>query len=185
LGAVFYLMRHADTDWTLVNERHLVGAANDLAPLTELGVRQVEAALQQIRPLDIRLILTSPMTRALQTAALLSRALDLPLAVEFDLHEWVPDRTYSWSTPDEVLALIENMRHHGGEWPVGEPRPLWEPMSAVRQRSLGVLTRYADAAYAIAVVTHGGVVESLTGRMVEVAEILQYGLPSLPVDAAN
>jgi broad specificity phosphatase PhoE len=58
----------------------------------------VEAALQQIRPLDIRLILTSPMTRALQTAALLSRALDLPLAVEFDLHEWVPDRTYSWST---------------------------------------------------------------------------------------
>src|SRR5437879_1129298 len=35
LGAVFYLMRHADTDWTLVNERHLVGAANDLAPLTD------------------------------------------------------------------------------------------------------------------------------------------------------
>jgi hypothetical protein len=35
-GAVFYLMRHADTDWTLVNERHLVGAANDLAPLTGL-----------------------------------------------------------------------------------------------------------------------------------------------------
>jgi broad specificity phosphatase PhoE len=180
LGTVFYLMRHAETDWTLVNERHLVGAANDLAPLTELGVTQVEAAVQQIRPLGIRLILTSPMTRALQTAALLSRALHLPLGVEFDLHEWVPDRTYRWSTPEEILALIEDMRRHGGEWPVGEARPLWEPMSAVRQRSLAVLTRYSDATYPIAVVTHGGVVESLTGLTVDLTEIIPYELQSLP-----
>jgi broad specificity phosphatase PhoE len=180
LGAVFYLMRHADTDWPLVNERHLVGAANDLAPLTEMGVKQVVVALEQLRPLGIRLILTSPMTRALQTAALLCRPLDLPLAVEFDLHEWVPDCTYSWSTPDEVLALIENMRQYGGEWPVGEPRPIWEPMSAVRQRSLSVLTRYAGTTYPIAVVTHAGVVESLTGRTVDLTEILPYELPSPP-----
>src|SRR4030088_2787674 len=138
-------MRHADTDWALVNERHLVGAANDLAPLTDLGVRQVAAALEQVRPLGIRLILTSPMTRALQTAALLSRALDVPLEVEFDLHEWVPDLTYRWTTPDEVVTLVEDMRRRGGEWPSKEPRPVWEPMSAVRQRSLGVLTRYAGA----------------------------------------
>jgi broad specificity phosphatase PhoE len=180
LGAVFYLMRHADTDWPLVNERHLVGAANDLAPLTEMGVKQVAVAIEQLRPLGIRLILTSPMTRALQTAALLCRPLDLPLAVEFDLHEWVPDCTYSWSTPDEVLALIENMRQYGGEWPVGEPRPIWEPMSAVRQRSLSVLTRYAGTTYPIAVVTHAGVVESLTGRTVDLTEILPYELPSPP-----
>jgi broad specificity phosphatase PhoE len=181
LGAVFYLMRHADTDWTLVNERHLVGAANDLAPLTDLGVKQVEAAVAQVRPLGIRLILTSPMTRALQTAALLSRALDVPLAVEFDLHEWVPDLTFSWTTPEEVLALLENMRRHGGEWPCRESRPAWEPMSAVRQRSLGVLTRYATATYPIGVVTHGGVIESLTGRTVGLTEILTYDLPSPPL----
>ena len=178
---MFYLIRHADTDWTLVNERHLVGAANDLAPLTDLGVRQVAAALEQVRPLGIRLILTSPMTRALQTAALLSRALDVPLAVEFDLHEWIPDLTFSWTTPEEVLGLLENMRQHGGEWPSQESRPVWEPMSAVRQRSLGVLTRYASATYPIAVVTHGGVVESLTGRIVGLTEILTFELPSPPV----
>src|SRR5258708_37314993 len=51
LGAVFYLMRHADTDWPLVNGRHLVGAANDLAPLTDRGARQAEgAAKQRARP---------------------------------------------------------------------------------------------------------------------------------------
>jgi broad specificity phosphatase PhoE len=177
---VFYLMRHADTDWRLVNDRHLVGAANDLAPLTDVGVKQVDVALKQIRSLGIRLILTSPMTRALHTAAILSRELDLPLAVEFDLHEWVPDRTYSWTTPDEVLALVENMRQHGGEWPYAEPPPVWEPMSAVRQRSLGVLARYAGATYPIAAVTHGGVVESLTGRSAGLTEIVPYEFPSLP-----
>ncbi|MGI9147265.1 MAG: histidine phosphatase family protein [Chloroflexota bacterium] len=174
---MFHLMRHADTDWTLVNERRLVGAANDLAPLTDLGIRQVEAAVAQVRPLGIGLILTSPMTRALQTAALLSRALD----VEFDLHEWVPDLTFSWTTPEEVLALIEHMRRHGGEWPCGESRPAWEPMSAVRQRGLGVLSRHATATYPIGVVTHGGVIESLTGRTVGLTDILSYDLPSPPL----
>jgi broad specificity phosphatase PhoE len=180
LGAVFYLMRHAHTNWPLVNERHLVGAANDLAPLTDLGVKQAAAALELIRPLGNRLILTSPMTRALQTAALLSRALDLALEVEFDLHEWVPDLTYRWTTPDEIVTLVDDMRRWGGEWPSKEPRPVWEPMSAVRQRSLGVLARYAGATHPIVVVTHGGVVESLTGRTVGLAEILTYELPSPP-----
>src|SRR5205814_10206711 len=40
LGAVFYLMGHANTNWTLVNARRLVGAANDLAPLTEVGANR-------------------------------------------------------------------------------------------------------------------------------------------------
>jgi len=180
LDAVFYLMRHADTDWPLVNGRHLVGAANDLAPLTDRGVQQVEAAVKQVRRLGVRLILASPMTRALQTAALVSRALDLPLVVEFDLHEWVPDLTYRWTTPEQVLALIENMRQHGGEWPSTQSQPAWEPMSAVRQRSLGVLARYASATYPIAAVTHGGVVESLTGRSVGLTEIVPYEFPSPP-----
>src|SRR5258708_6208243 len=118
LGAVFYLMRHADTDW--------------------------------------------------------------PLVVEFDLHEWVPDLTYRWTTPEQVLALIENMRQHGGEWPSTQSQPAWEPMSAVRQRSLGVLARYASATYPIAAVTHGGVVESLTGRSVGLTEIVPYEFPSPP-----
>ena len=54
-------------------------------------------------------------------------------------------------------------------------------MSAVRQRSLGVLTRHSTATYPIGVVTHGGVVESLTGRTVGLTEILTYDLPSPPL----
>jgi broad specificity phosphatase PhoE len=70
--STFYLVRHAETNWTLVNDRQLVGAANDLAPLTEVGVHQVEALTERLRAQSLRFILTSPMTRAMHTAALLS-----------------------------------------------------------------------------------------------------------------
>jgi len=67
-----YLVRRAETNWQLVNDRHLVGAANDLAPLTDEGVRQIEALVDRLRGLTPALVLSSPMARALQTAALLS-----------------------------------------------------------------------------------------------------------------
>ena len=93
MGTV-YLVRHGETDWALVNGRRLIGAANDLAPLTSEGIRQILAAAERLRRERVGLLLASPMTRALQSAALLSRVLDVPLQVEFDLHEWVPDLTY-------------------------------------------------------------------------------------------
>ena len=54
-------------------------------------------------------------------------------------------------------------------------------MSEVRQHSHGVLTRYVTATYPIGVLTHGGAVESLTGRTIGLTEILTYDLPSPPV----
>jgi broad specificity phosphatase PhoE/L-amino acid N-acyltransferase YncA len=178
VSSAFYLVRHAETNWTLVNARQLVGAANDLAPLTELGVRQIEALTDRLRTLALCFILTSPMTRALQTAAVLSRALDLPLHVELDLHEWVPDLTYSWRSPEQVVALVEDMRRWGGEWPSDGPHPLWEQVSSVRERSLNVLRGYAQTEGPGAVVTHGGVIESLTGREAALCDVVPFDVQS-------
>jgi broad specificity phosphatase PhoE len=175
MGAV-YLIRHGETDWDLVNKRRLIGAANDLAPLTSEGVAQILEAAEQLRPLGIGVVLASPMTRALQSAALLCRALDVPLTVEFDLHEWVPDLTYSWDNPETVVALYQEMRRAGGEWPVAGPRPRWEPMSAVRARARGVLARYADAPTPTVVVTHSVLMFSLMGHDASLAEIAPYGV---------
>jgi broad specificity phosphatase PhoE len=175
-----YLVRHAETNWQLVNDRHLVGAANDLAPLTGEGVRQVEALVDRLRGLAPALVLSSPMARALQTAALLSRALDLPLHVEFDLREWVPDLTYSWSSFDQVVDSLEDLRRCGGEWPAAGPQPVWEPLSAVRKRSLEVLSRYVPSRGVVAAVTHGGVIESLTGQIAQLCDVVPYEVPVPP-----
>jgi len=172
-----YLVRHAETNWQLVNDRHLVGAANDLAPLTDDGVRQVEALVNRLRGLAPGLLLSSPMTRALQTAALLSRALDVPLHVEFDLSEWVPDLTYSWSSFDQVVASLEDLRRSGGEWSSDGPHPVWEPQSSVRKRSLEVLSRFVPSRGVLAAVTHAGVIESLTGQIAELCEVVPYEVP--------
>ena len=80
--------------------------------LTDLGVRQIEALTDRLSTPALRFILTSPMTRALLSAALLSRVLDLALHFfEFDLREWFPDLTYSWRTPEQVVALVGDIRH--------------------------------------------------------------------------
>ena len=178
--ATVYLVRHGETDWPLVNQRRLIGAANDLAPLTGEGERQVLAAAERLRQAHVGLLVASPMTRALQSAALLSRALGVPLRVEFDLHEWVPDRTYSWDSPAQVVAAYEELLRAGGEWPAEGPRPRWEPVSAVRQRVRGVLARYADADATIAAVTHAGVITALTGHDAALAEVVPYDPSVVP-----
>jgi broad specificity phosphatase PhoE len=174
--ATVYLVRHGETDWALVNQRRLIGAANDLAPLTDEGARQILAAAERLRRAHVGLLLASPMTRALQSAALLSRALEVPLHVEFDLHEWVPDLTYSWDSPAQVVAAYEDLLRAGGEWPAEDPRPRWEPRSAVRRRVQGVLARYAGLDTTIAVVTHAGVITALTGHDAALAEVVSYDL---------
>lgn len=172
--ATFYLVRHGEALWSLATERRLKGAANDLVPLTPRGIHQIERAAERLRPLAPALVLSSPMTGALQSAAVLSRQLDLPLAVEFDLHEWVPDTTYSWDSVAPVLAASEEMSRLGGEWPAGETR-LWEPLSAVRRRVVAVLQRYAHL-QRVAVLCHEVVIQSLTGSSAAPGEMRGYQL---------
>ena len=92
----------------------------------------------------------------------MSRRLDIPLHVELDLHEWVPDRTQSWTDGDVVRAAYEEMHLLAGEWPDGEERS-WEPLSAVRSRVEDVLASYAGDDL-VAVVCHSVVIEAVLGR---------------------
>jgi hypothetical protein len=82
------------------------------------------------------------------------------------------DVTYTWRSPEQVLAQVKDMRNCGGEWPSDGPRPLWEPLSAVRERSLRVLRNHAHTAGPGAVVTRGGVIESLTGRVAVLGDVV-------------
>lgn len=147
----------------------------DWIPLSARGVAEAEAAADRLCDTPARLVLSSPMTRALQTAAIISRALDLPLAVEFDLHEWLPDVSQTYDSTAAAVAAAEEMARSGGEWPDGQSLG-WEPLSQVRRRVLAVLRQYADQGDVI-VVCHGTVIEALTGRSVACGEHVEYRLP--------
>ncbi len=134
--ATLYLVRHGEADYHPVRAREWPGSIGDLAPLTARGSEQALAAARQLAPVRASAIVSSPMTRALQTAALAASVLALPVAVDFDLHEWIPDSGFSWRTHAEVRAALDDFERCGGEWPAGEHRA-WEPLSSVRAGQIG------------------------------------------------
>ena len=142
-----------------------MGWATHIVPLTENGIRQIEHASKSLSAEDPQLVISSPMSRALQSAAILGRMLDLPLRVEFDLHEWICRWQHSFELVREAVAEMQTL---GGEWPPGETRA-WEPMSSVRDRAGRVLERYRTFRRVV-VVCHEMVILSLTGKRLGFAE---------------
>jgi len=158
----FYLLRHGRADFAFADERRLIGGYREYVPLTQLGREQIEQVTASLRAVGAEAIVSSPITRALQSAAMLSRTLDLPLHVEFDLHEWIPDLTWRYNQEAVADAAYREMIALNGEWPAGETRN-WEPLSTVRQRVTAVLRRFSGLQRVI-VVVHNVVIYSLTGK---------------------
>jgi broad specificity phosphatase PhoE len=176
MGEIF-LVRHGEAGGEQIDVEGWWGPMRDQAALTDKGVEQAKAVGRELRGYGATHVISSTMTRALHTAALIAAETGLPLtAVEFDLREWLPDSTLSWRTFDEVMAQSNDLAAHGGEWPPGETRT-WEPMSAVRARATRALRRQPAGAPFIAV-CHGMVIEALTGlRHTEHCGIRSFHLP--------
>jgi broad specificity phosphatase PhoE len=161
---LLYLVEHAEPDWVAMNERKLPGGINDFVDLTPAGIAQSEQAAHELAGVDAARVVSSPMTRALQTAAIVAAALGLPLSVEFDLREWCPDMTYRWTTAAEARTAYNDLMMCGGEWPPGQSRA-WEPLPAVQARALRVLKRVASGTGPTIVVCHSVVIQALTGQV--------------------
>jgi broad specificity phosphatase PhoE len=155
-------MRHAEPAWHLVAGDRWRGAANDFAPLTAVGEEQAAAAAQALRANPPALVISSPMTRALQTAAIVSSALVVPLRVDLGLREWLPDETYRWTTVDQVIAAHDDMLGHDGVHPDAERT--WEELPAVRRRAHAALAPYVEQGEPVLAVCHEVLIHALTGE---------------------
>ena len=89
--AIFYLVRHGEADYSEMLEKGFYGFGRSFAPLSEKGINQAEKTAIDDRLKSAELIVSSPYTRALQTASIISRETGLKICVEVDLHEWEPD----------------------------------------------------------------------------------------------
>jgi broad specificity phosphatase PhoE len=158
-----HLIRHAEPDWDFIARIGWTGPAVDFVPLSTAGVAQAEQVTEQVRSLRATLVLSSPMTRALQTAATISSRTGLPLKVEFDLREWLPHTKLQWSTLADAQAAYAKMIEAGAEGRPTSPYA-WEPLSEVRARSLAALRRHVHEHDTIIAVCHEIVIFSLTGH---------------------
>lgn len=156
-------IRHGEPDKTLVDERGFIGMGRDMAPLSELGIKQAKEAAENELLRGCQLIVSSPYTRALQTAAVISKNINLDIQIELDLHEFIPDKTFQVKGEEENKRLHKDFMKCLGEYPAGETRK-WETITEIINRTKPVMDKYVDLGYEkIAVIAHGGVIRRYTG----------------------
>lgn len=107
---MFYLVRHGEVTYGHVDKRNFIGHGRDLAPLTEKGIMQLKETAKDHRLKDCEIIVSSPYTRALQSAAIISKELSIDIDVDVDLHEWLPDSTFMFKTSEEAIALCNDFK---------------------------------------------------------------------------
>jgi broad specificity phosphatase PhoE len=150
-----------------VTERKFIGRGLDFGQLTDAGVEQANAVSSDPRLSSAEFIVASPYTRALQTAAIISKNTGLEIKIETDLHEWSPDTTQQYSGSEYVdSSFAECMAFKGERSP--DAKYNWESLSSVAKRAIECLYKYENSKKII-VIAHGMVM-----RQFVYAEYIPY-----------
>ncbi|MDY0075616.1 MAG: histidine phosphatase family protein [Acholeplasmataceae bacterium] len=152
------LIRHGEPRYDEVKEKNLPNMGYELGKLTNRGIEQAEWVAQDPLLKNAELIVSSPYTRALQTAAIISRITQIPLVVEHDLHEWMPDKTFTFDfevqKSYEEYILCQGQSHKDHKYP-------WETYEELQKRVKHALNKYKSY-QKIIVVCHGVVMSAFT-----------------------
>jgi broad specificity phosphatase PhoE len=161
------LLRHGQSEFNLHFTRTRRDPGITDPKLTELGHQQAEAAALALPGrVEIRRIIVSPYTRALQTAAPLARRLGLPLMVNPIVRERY---AFTCDVGSPVTALKAQFPEVGLDhleevwWPAQEEPA--EQILARAARFRGEMAALEDWAHTV-VVSHWGFILSMTGKSV-------------------
>ena len=171
---LFYLIRHGEPTYQPVNDRNFIGHGLDLAPLTKTGIEQLKETSKDNRLKECDIIVSSPYTRALQSAAILSKELGIDIEVDVDLHEWIPDIVnFQHRTSEECCSLSRDFDLHNGVHPTGQVK-VWETKENMNRRVDSVLEKYMKYDRVI-VVCHEVVIKTIKYQdKVVNGEIIEY-----------
>jgi broad specificity phosphatase PhoE len=171
-GPVLWLVRHGESTW---NIRGLAQGHRDQARLTRRGVRQAWDVAGQLHDQPIRLLYSSDLRRACQTAAPLAMAFGLPVTCDARLRErslGILEGTASTAISPADTGLSANRvidpdaRPDGGE----SLRDFYRRVAAFTD-GLMTLLRTADTSQAgdVVVVAHGGTLRMMNACLYGVA----------------
>lgn len=152
------LIRHGEPRYDEVIERGYPNQGYDLGKLTDRGVSQAQQVSKDVRLKQAELIISSPYTRALQTAAIISKNTQIDLVIENDLHEWMPDITFK-NEIDPGLAYPEYMKNRG--YLPANSAYTYETFDQLKRRVRKAVDKYKDY-NKIIVVCHGIVMSTFT-----------------------
>ena len=171
---MFYFVRHGKTDYSEHNQKIYQGYGVNLASLAEKGKKQITQTAKDERLQDADLIISSPYTRALQSAAILSRKLNVKLEVETDLHEWLANKNYMYEEDSKAELACAEYFSLNGDYPPGQDRN-WESRQLMAERVRKVLEKYSQYDKVI-VVGHSMMIQAVTGYNPKLGEIVEFNL---------
>lgn len=173
--AVFYLIRHGKTDYSERNRKIYQGFGVNLSPLSNAGIEEIHNTAKDNRLSNADIILSSPYTRAVQTAAILSKELQKDIVVETDLHEWIANKNYIYEEDEKAEKYYMEFVELKGNYPLDSDRE-WEDIQSMRNRILPILEKYKDYSKVI-VACHGMFIQSLcNGYNPKNGEIVEFHL---------
>ncbi len=173
--ATFYLIRHGKADYSQRNKKIYQGFGVNLSPLNEDGIREIQTTAKDNRLTDASIILSSPYTRALQTAAILSKELQKDIIVETDLHEWMANKNYIYEEDEKADKSYQEFVESNGTYPPNIEKE-WEDMQSMQNRILPVLEKYKEHSKVI-VACHGMFIQALcNGFHPKNGEIVEFQL---------
>ncbi len=173
--AVFYFVRHGKTDYSERNSKIYQGFGVNLCPLSAEGIQEIKNTSKDKRLSEASIILSSPYTRAVQTAAILSKELQIDIVIETDLHEWMADKNYIYVDEEKANKNHQEFMEFEGTYPAGCDLD-WEDRNGMRKRILPVLEKYKHHQNII-VACHGMVIQALCdGYHPKNGEIVEFEL---------
>lgn len=157
--ALIVLVRHGQTDENVSGRISGQGPA----PLNGRGQEQAKLAAQVLTPLKVNRLISSPVVRAWQTAAILDEHLQLGIEQEPDLREvgygdW-EGQTFQTIRGGPVFQVAMND-------PINAVFPNGESLVSVQQRSIRVVEtiRQGAAKDVVVLVSHGDVIRMLVAH---------------------
>ena len=165
------LVRHGETDWNL--HGRLQGSSD--IPLNRTGRAQAREAAHHFTDRDWDLLVSSPLSRASETADIIGEHIGLTRSATYDD---LAERHFG-----EAEGMTDWEAYH--EWPHGW-YPGLEPRSAVAERGLRTVRDLAtdNPDSAIIVVTHGGVIRAILDvvHTMRSPRILNAAVSTLSID---
>ena len=157
-----YYIRHGQTDWNLM--RKMQGGQTD-NPLNKTGINQAKETKEKLKDINFDVVICSPMTRARQTAKIITDGKNTPIIVDERLRE----RKLGQAEGNPVTPEFEkkiwdynlNMNLEGGE-------DLHEFNERIQEFIKDLKERYSEYE-SVLIVAHGGIAKILKAYL--------YGMP--------
>lgn len=155
---ILFVVRHGETEWNLIGKQQ--GHLN--SPLTESGIKQAHALAAGLTDMGIKILYSSDLGRAVQTAEIIGACLGLGVTIDQRLRErhlgslqGLTMREFHEQFPEEFAAHTS-----------GDPDYILPGGESARQRfercvACCVELAARHAGQRVLVVTHGGVLMSL------------------------